>query len=324
MTEKEIYRKICEEKGSTIPIYSQAWWMDAVCTGKSWDVIIIRDTQNEIVATHPYMLSEKWRQRYIIMPPLTQTNGIHYFHPAGLTERERLTREKDAFREVNHRLHQLDIDYYEQNLEPANSNALPYLWKGYQQTTRYTYRIEDTGDLEKVFAQFTSAKQRQIRKADRNGLKCYTDISAEEFYQFHQMTLALKGETDFIRKEVELRLIEAAITRHQGEIMTVRAQADEPIQAALFSVWDDKNRYYLIPANDGRYRTTGASSKIIWECIKKAHESGQSFDFEGSMQESIENSYNQFGSHQTPYLRISKAYHLPLKIVLAIKELLES
>ena len=54
-------------------------------------------------------------------------------------------------------------------------------------------------------------------------------------------------------------------------------------------------------------KETGASSLIIWRAIQLAHRKSLRFDFEGSMQESIENSYNQFGTTQVPYMQITKA-----------------
>ena len=53
MTPKEQYRILCEQE-TTIPLFLQYWWMEAVCMGKQWDVMLC--TRNgEIVAAMPYV-----------------------------------------------------------------------------------------------------------------------------------------------------------------------------------------------------------------------------------------------------------------------------
>lgn len=37
---KELYRKLCEQEPS-IPLFSQAWWLDAVCGEAAWDVALV-------------------------------------------------------------------------------------------------------------------------------------------------------------------------------------------------------------------------------------------------------------------------------------------
>ena len=39
MTNKELYREFCK-KNHHLPIFMQDWWLDAVCAGKEWDVML--------------------------------------------------------------------------------------------------------------------------------------------------------------------------------------------------------------------------------------------------------------------------------------------
>ena len=74
-------------------------------------------------------------------------------------------------------------------------------------------------------------------------------------------------------------------------------------------MWDNNSAYYLIPATDVRFRSSGASTLIVYEAIRYVQEKCISFDFEGSMSENIENSYKQFGTKQIPYHQIKKSYN---------------
>jgi len=51
MTNKDKYSQFCAEHRD-IPIFSQPWWLDAVCSD-SWDVILI-ERNNKIIAFLSY------------------------------------------------------------------------------------------------------------------------------------------------------------------------------------------------------------------------------------------------------------------------------
>ena len=75
MTNKELYRDFCH-KTTHLPIFMQDWWLDAVCAGKQWDVLLSWDEQGAIQAALPYLLRQRAWMKYIIMPQQTQIGGI--------------------------------------------------------------------------------------------------------------------------------------------------------------------------------------------------------------------------------------------------------
>lgn len=323
MSNKEEYKAYCEKMGSKIPIYSQHWWMEAVCTGKQWDVIIIKNKGGEIIATMPYLYRERFGMKYILMPPLTQTNGIHIQYPADQNEHHRICYEKVICYEVDRQLSDLGLNIYLQNFEPGFTNWLPLKWRGYKQTTRYTYRIEDLSNLQKVFDNFDRNKKRLIKKAESLGLQCTTDMSATELYEMHSKILERKGEKHLVPKEVFVKVIETAISRGQGQILCIYHKEGEKRinESSIFIAWDDETTYYLISAHDPTYAPFGTSSLITWEAIKLASQHSKVFDFEGSMEENIEDSFNRFGTHQTPYMQISKTQGFVAKMLKVFQEL---
>ena len=152
---------------------------------------------------------------------------------------------------------------------------------------------------------FSDAKQRHIKKAMRNGLRADT-MDAEAFYEFCCSAHEKRGEKNILSKELVLRCISAALSRGNGKIIAIKDK-EEKVHSALFLCWDKESAYYLIPATLPEYKTSGASSLLVWEAFQEAQRQNlQSFDFEGSMEENIENSYRQYGAEQTPYFKISK------------------
>ena len=61
---REEYRKYCEETPG-LPLFMQAWWMDAVCAGKGW----------EVIAGMPCLVRERVGMRFVVMPQETQIGG---------------------------------------------------------------------------------------------------------------------------------------------------------------------------------------------------------------------------------------------------------
>lgn len=312
MSNKEEYKIYCESRPD-IPLFSQYWWMDAACKGMTWDVLLYKNASGEIIASMPYLIKSKFGVKYILQPELTQTNGIHIDYPKSQSEQERLSLEKKVCDEFISQIESLKTGYFMQCFHHSFTNWLPFYWKGFRQTTRYTYIIEDISDIDAVFRSFAPAKQRQIRKSLKSNFKVRTDASPEDFYNYHSYTLQQKGERNINSKSIELSVISAAIDRGQGVILNV-FDGDDNLHASLFLVWDSNKAYFLLPAVDQNYRTSGASSLIVFEAIKYVKDKCKSFDFEGSMSENIEFSYRQFGTRQTPYFKIEKAYNLLFKM----------
>ncbi|HQJ89905.1 MAG TPA: hypothetical protein PLB70_04750, partial [Paludibacteraceae bacterium] len=114
MTDKEIYRELCEEEPS-IPLFSQAWWMDAVCLGMEWNVFLLKENDGSIIASMPFLLKKRWGLKYICQPYLTQTNGIWIKPTEEKNECKRLDFEKKVFDYFIEKIETLKLNFFEQN-----------------------------------------------------------------------------------------------------------------------------------------------------------------------------------------------------------------
>ena len=75
MTNKERYSEWVA-KQEYVPISMMPWWLDAVCAGKTWDVLFAEDEKGKIVGAMPYLIRKRAWMKYILMPPLSQAGGI--------------------------------------------------------------------------------------------------------------------------------------------------------------------------------------------------------------------------------------------------------
>lgn len=315
MSLKEKYIVFCGRE-KEIPVFSQAWWLDAVCGEENWDVILIEKGE-EIVASFPYCITrEKFGLIYIGMPVLTQKLGPYIRYPKGQKSASRLSYEKEIMQEIIMRLP--CYDFFSVNFDYKYTNWLPFYWKGFHQTTRYTYVIDDISDTEAVFNNFEHSKRKNIKKANKEVEVLY-DLSAADFYNNHKMTLQKQGEVISYSYDIFKRLYDGAYKNDQGRVIYCK-DADGNIHAALFVVWDAYSAYDLISTIDPAFRNSGAATLLVFEMIKYLAGKVGVFDFEGSMIEGVEESFRKFGTIQKPYFCISKANSRKYKLIHVIKE----
>ena len=300
MTNKERYREFCA-CNHHLPIFMTDWWMDAVCAGKEWDVLISTDDSGEIQAALPYLLRKRAWLKYIIMPQQTQIGGI-WLREDIATSAERTS---ILCQQFTSQLAVLKLHYYYQHY-PISSPAVEAMRVlGFKTKERVTYRIEDLSDLDKVIGKFSKNKKRQLQKA----LSLHVDMNmnVEDFYRFHVQCLQQQGKQISYSREFLLVLERKARRMNQCQILSI-CNADNEVLAAAFLVWDRHSMYYLIPCYNPSHKDSGASALLVLEAIKLTRQKGVAFDFEGSMIKGVANHYKQFGSTRTLYYSVEKYY----------------
>ncbi len=300
---KEAYRKLCHSEAD-IPVFMQPWWLDVVCEGDNWDVCLAFDKTGHITGALPFFRTRFRGFRVIRMPLLTPFLGPWLSYPPKLEKNSR--RYAFEHRVLNDLIHQLPrVAYFTQNFHYDFSNWLPFYWKGYRQTTYYSYYIEGLKDLKIVFSRFQENVKRNIKKAEKQ-----VDISIEEdvnlFYKMNEMTFARKGlkmpySIDFFRK-----IDEALKHRKKRKIFFAIDKNNGIPHAAIYLIYDSNAAYFLAGGLDPKFKTSGAMTLLFWEAIKDAADRVNRFDFEGSIIPGVENFFRSFGSVQQPYFQIYK------------------
>ena len=307
---KAQYRILCETEPS-IPLFSQAWWLDAVA-GESWDVVTV-EKGGEIQAAMPYIVKKKLGLTLLTQPALTQNLGP-WIRPTYAKYAKRLSREKDLMQSLIDQLP--TYTHFKQNWHHTVTNWLPFYWKGFEQTTRYTYQIEELGDEEKIWEDVQSNIRREIRKAsNREGVVVRDDLGIDEFFSLNEMVFSRQGKTlPYTKAFVEN--LDAAATERKARKIFIAEDSQGRRHAGVYLVWDSQTAYYLMGGGDPELRNSGATSLCMWEAIKFASAVTKGFDFEGSMIEPVERFFRAFGAKQTPYHAVS---HTPSQLFKLIK-----
>jgi hypothetical protein len=314
MTNKERYRIFCEEK--PVPLFMQAWWLDAVCVEeKTWDILLYEEN-GKILAVMPYHLLKKWGLKIILNPQLTQYNGVWFDYTDNCKLHKRYSLEKKVMDNLIDQLEALKPSFYSQSFHHSVTNWQPFYWKKFSQTTRYTYILKNIADTDAVFSNIHPRYRKKLRKSERE-LTIDFNFSPEKFYNFHKDYRNEKNDRIFYSKQLFLSIFHAATKREQGKIIAIRDKNNN-LLSAIFFVWDKNYASCLLTVRkiiDG----SNASIFMIWEAIKYLKNKTKAFDFEGSMIEGVANINKQFGAEQVPYFTISKHYSSIFKFLLKLK-----
>lgn len=304
---KQQYRAFCLQEKS-IPIFSRDWWLDAVCGEKNWDVAIVQNN-NQIIGTLPYYKKVKMGKIILSQPSLTPRLGP-WIRPAASKYAHELGHQKDVMELLIKQLPK--YSHFIQHWPCSVTNWLPFFWNGFQQTTLYTYVLNDLENLDKIWGDFQENIRRDIRKAQKT-LTVKTDMSVDDFMNIQIKTYARQNLSLPFSKDLFLRIHQACLHKNCSKIFSAVDEKDR-VHAALYIVWDENSAYGLVSGRDPDLKSGGSAAMLLWEAIQFCSTTTKKFDFSGSMIEPIERFLRAFGAIQTPYFRLFKTPSRLLKI----------
>lgn len=316
LTNQQKYRVLCNEEKS-IPLFSQAWWLDATAGPAQWDVVLV-SKGNEFVASMPYVLRKRYGFTFIGQPELTQSLGP-WLRNFGGKSAQQLTQQKDLMQSLIEQLPA--FDHFSQSWQPGFTNWLPFYWKGFHQTTRYSYILHNLSDRQALWNEFLINIRTDIKKAsNRHQLKVRDDLTIDDFLCLNRKTFQRQGMVPPYSED-SVKKLDASCVLHNARKILIAVDNLGRMHAGVYIVWDSNSAYYLMGGGDPELRNSGATSLCMWSAIQFAATVSRRFDFEGSMIESVEKFFRGFGALQTPYFSISKTPSKLLKTARYLREL---
>ena len=293
----------------------QPWWLDAVCKkDEKWDVLIY-EKDGSIQAVWPYVyLKDK---RRIVMPLLTQKLGPVFFYDDNQNEYRRLSLEKQAIFQMLNALPK--FNRFHQNFDHNISNWQPFYWKGFTQSTRYTYIIHKR-DIGNAFEKFESKTKSLIKKANKIVSVIETN-NVNDFYSVNKKTFERK-KSSITYSLQDLQIIDRCCVENNCRTIFLAKDQQGNVHAGIYLIYDEKNMYYLMGGVDPDFKSSGAASLLIYEGIKYAGKLNRNFDFEGSMIEGVEAFFRSFGAKQVPYFCLTKCNSKLHKIKQIVSEII--
>ena len=284
-----------------VPVFMQPWWMDAVCAGKEWDVLIAENENGEIQGAMPYLLRKRAWYKYIIMPQMTQIGGI-WVAPDVTGDKWKTA---EVCRQLKEQMDKMGLAYYYQQYMPGSLCVDAMRALGFKTKERVTYRVDDLSDLDALIESFSKNKRRQLQKA--LSLHVERRMEIEDFYRFHTHCLAARRRKISYSREFLLILDRKARRAGQCQIISI-CNADGQPYAAAFLVWDKHYLYYLIPCYDPAFSDSGAGALLALEAMKFAREKQVHFDFGTPADKTAAKEFKQFNAHPFPFYSVERSY----------------
>ncbi len=293
-----------------MPIFSKGWYLDAVY-GEDWDVVTV-ERNNEIVASLPFAIKKKAFFKYIYQHFFTQTLGP-YIRPDFRTANQEVKLMKELISKLP------EVDSFDQHFHYSITNWLPFKWEGYQQTTSYTYVIEDITDLIRVYKGFSSNYRNKIKKAEQI-VDVVSNRSLEDFYEVAKMTFNRQG-MDMIYDYEFLQQFDSRLYMESRNKIFFAVDKENRIHSVLYLTLGDDTAYLHLAGEHPELRKSGAGILLIWEAIKYAshEEKLKKFDFQGSVIPQVERVRRACGAIQKPYSRVWKHHSRAFRIMKGLR-----
>lgn len=308
VNEKEIYKEFLS-RTEGIPIFLQPWWLETVSQKEDWNVALSYNKDKEINGVLPYIIELKGMFRLIRMKPLTPFLGPWISPYTGNSKQGLYSHENNILNQLINDLP--DAQFFSQKFSPEIINWYPFFLKGFDQSTSYTYVLNNIRDTQSIWDGMKNTVRTVIRKADKN-LHIIESEDISTFYQLQTMTFDKQNKSVPFSLKFIGRVFQNSFNRNQGTIFFA-ADKEGLYHAGLLLVWDSKVAYNLAIGVNTLYKNSGAVQLLIWHAINYASRYARQFNFEGSMLPKIEPIFRHFGGERTPYFRISKDKYKVLK-----------
>jgi len=195
---------------------------------------------------------------------------------------------------------------FDYNFSYNYTNLMPFIWAGFDVNVKYTYVINDLSDLNSVHDNFQYDVKYTIKKAIKNNITVKSEYGIEEFYEINRKTFTRQNLQMPYTLEF-LKNLDSVLEKHNCRKMLFAVNDNNEIIAATYLLYDKDCTFYLMGGADPEHRNTGAQTLLLWESIKFASSVSKKFDFEGSMVESIERAFRQFGGEQKIIYNVNKS-----------------
>jgi len=281
-------------------IFAHRWWLDAVAPGM-YEILEIRKGDG-IQAAWPIVYRKSDGAKHVCMPALTQKLGI-LFAPSNAKPVEVQSKKQKLTTELMEQLG--ETASFHQNFHETFTDWLPFYWREYTQTTRYTYVLEDISDLDVLWDNVRQKAKTEIRKAQKLGIQIKDDLDLAHFSEVIRKTFARQNRSPLATDEF-VRRLDAACSKNAGRKIFAGVDSQGRVHAAVYVTWAGNTAYTLMGGGDPELRQSNAYRLVSWEAMVFASSIAKRFDFVGSMLPQVETVFRGFGAKQLPYFSITK------------------
>jgi len=286
--------------------------MDAVCVKGDWDVVLERDEDGGLVGVLVYHYRRYYGFNLILMPPMTAYNGIHIIYPQDKSDYSQVSHQYKVTESLISRLPQHSL-YYQQ-YPPAFDNWLALYWKGYRETTRYTYVL----DSEQGKTEATKELRDNLRRSIRNAEKACVikEVDFDTYWREAKASFENKQRPIPINKQALKNLCTSLCSVGKMKIRVCKNKETGQYLSGAVMAEDKDTIYYVSGFHHNAVKPSGSMAHVIWDSLFSSDK--KQFDFEGSIIKEVEFYFRSFGGKLTPHYRIFKVPNPLLRLGLTL------
>jgi hypothetical protein len=284
LTNKEKY--IAYTSTNNVPLFAQPNWLDKAC--KAWDVFYIQ------IAKQEFYLAHQVEQKLIfsmVRPPICTPYSYLIGDLSRLNEAEQ--------EQLKQALQNWFKKYTYVILDIANEHATLF------NTAASNLKEMRTQILNLDAAQsYNANRMRELKKAHIN-LQLASSSDVDLLYQICSNSLLEKNIQNHIPYAQLKQLVHDSLENKNGNIFLAQL-ANETIGAA-WVVYHQQTAYNLLCGSLKSKGNTGAMTLLQDAAIQWSKAQGATaYDFEGSMDDGVNNYYQSFGTQELKYMRVTK------------------
>ena len=180
---KTYYNKFC--KKNELPIFFQPWWLDSTAGKNNWGVAIY-EKSNEVFGVLPFFFKNKVIFKFLGLPTFSQHLGPWLIYPKGQKNNTKLAFEKEVLTNLINLLPKANVSVLKAH--HSIQNILPFVWKGFDSTVKYTYILKDILNNEAGLLENLSSETRKNIKKDQKIVEVIESEDASELFFFFLKT----------------------------------------------------------------------------------------------------------------------------------------
>ncbi len=298
--DRKRYEEFVWENPQTTSLYYMPWWLDAMVGDSGWKPYVIADASTWAVVP----LFEPI-DNLIIPPPYTQSGGIVYH--SSLTAEARRNHKVFVKRRTllelfleSHR----EKRFFRMPLSSDVSDWLPFYWRDYSSSIRYTYQLATCSEDE-LYRKESSHIRQKVTNGKNENWSYSENISIDDF-SVHLRALYKKRSLPIHYLPFLERGVSAATNRGNGFIAGIFSPSGV-LLASAFVAHTSHTAYLIATATHPSNSDSAPSAYLLHKIIPSLYDKGiTTLDFEGSMIKGVEFFFRSFGAEQVPIIQVSK------------------
>jgi Acetyltransferase (GNAT) domain len=269
-------------------LFHEHWWLEVVTQGR-YEEVTVR-TDDRVVGRLPFLTEKKMGLNRLVMPPFTHVLGPLVDPGVGKPQTQ-FQRRLSIIRELIDQLP--PFASFKQALCSPIGDGLAFQDRGFQVRPQYSFEIDCRCDPAVIWNNMHFKTRQHIRRAEEK-FSVATVNDPSDFTYFYQKNLAERGRKSFVPLDLFPHIFSACRERDSGEILSAGWPTGGPTAMAFF-VWGRGTMYYLLSTRANDLGDNGSVSLLIWSAIKRAHERGLMFDFDGVSTSGTARFFSGFG-----------------------------